>query len=403
MAVSKSELSIGVGEYEVGSAYHDRATILLSQANWTGLLQRCTELRKVSCQLSEQYSIGHDNMVRRIEFDDGVSWVARLRLPKMEDNDKLADRDAMFMEVSSMRFLKIRTSILVPELFDFSLDVDNAIGAPYMLMEYVDAATAERQQAVLDCERDTFGTAEQDCRFRAQMAEIQAELVSHRFDRIGALYSSSNGESEVGPELQTGKGPWKTAVDYYTDLAEHAKSTCLDNSESDARDRPSFALPDHFKELMRDISQHGDGKGPFCLANRDFGPHNLLVNGQFEIIAVIDLDSLIAGPVEVAAQLPKLCGYDVSPPGIVETKPRAIELCEKARTRANQYKRRLSEAEARIKTKGRQTAGLAGMMFGDQAEVYRDMTCYMSYQAWVNDEWMEAYAHIRGRTQASKT
>ncbi|KAJ5832465.1 hypothetical protein N7474_000776 [Penicillium riverlandense] len=69
---------IGADEYEPGGEFHERATTFLETVKWEVLASISSRLRNgVPCEFSETYSIGHFNMVRRIAFADGVSWVAR--------------------------------------------------------------------------------------------------------------------------------------------------------------------------------------------------------------------------------------------------------------------------------------------------------------------------------------
>ena len=70
--------------YEPGSALHSRATTFLSTVKWDVLVDIASKHKNgMSCRYEDNFSIGHFNMVRRIVFDDGVSWVARLCVSRM--------------------------------------------------------------------------------------------------------------------------------------------------------------------------------------------------------------------------------------------------------------------------------------------------------------------------------
>jgi hypothetical protein len=92
-------------------------------------------------------------------------------------------------------------------------------------------------------------------------------------------------------------------MDYYTDLANHALQVCVADAAPDVQTSCSFAIPILFKHLISLYGQNSSTGGPFSLTNRDFGAHNLLVNDDFEIIGVIDLDGVMAAPIEVVAQV----------------------------------------------------------------------------------------------------
>jgi len=125
-----------------------------------------------------------------------------------------------------------------------------------------------------------------------------------------------------------GKGPWTSAMDYYDDLANHVLRVCVADAVPEVQESSSFAVPMLFKHL---ISLYGYSIGrniPFGLTNRDFGAHNFLVNDEIEIIGVIDFDGVMAAPIELVAQYPRLTELDREPPGHVETRPLVIERIE---------------------------------------------------------------------------
>jgi hypothetical protein len=208
----------------------------------------------------------------------------------------------------------------------YSTVPDNAVGAPYILMEYIHGSVASELRQAKCCAPQLFGTPEQDCKFREQMAEIQATLASFTFPKIGSLYYSQDRDDfYIGPELQTGKEPWASSTDYYDALVNHLLKSA--SSKDDLRQSPSYMLICILNHLMRIYGK--ENTGPFRLTNRDFGAHSILVNDDFEIVGVIDLDGVMAAPLEVVAQYPTLSFLDLEPPGTVYTAPAAIERVER--------------------------------------------------------------------------
>lgn len=72
-------------------------------------------------------------MVRRINFQGGTRWIARLRITTPiteEEGSRLLQR-----EIDCMHLVKERTSVPVPTVFGYIASVKNDIGAPFMLME----------------------------------------------------------------------------------------------------------------------------------------------------------------------------------------------------------------------------------------------------------------------------
>lgn len=78
--------------------------------------------------------------------------------------------------------------------------------------------------------------------------------------------------------------------------------------------------------------------GPFRLANRDFGAHNLLVNEEFDIVGVIDFEGVMAAPIEVVAQYPTLTELDRGPPGHVPTVQAAFDRVKRVAPQLKEYK-----------------------------------------------------------------
>ncbi|PNY18157.1 Uncharacterized protein TCAP_07596 [Tolypocladium capitatum] len=288
------------------------------------------------------------SMVRRIVFTDGISWVARIRLPQLEA--VFGDREV--------------------------LDV---------------VSTLKVEMA--------------NRKFRQQMAGIQATLSSFTFDQIGSLYwDEQTSDFFIGPEIETGKGPWASSTDYYADLANHALQVCVRNAAPGVETSCSFAIPILFKHLMSLYGHSSPMRGPFSLTNRDFGAHNLLVNDDFEIVGVIDLDGVMAAPIEVVAQYPVLTGLEREPPGHVETRPAAIDRIRRTEPRLKEYKDMVEMAEARIGMNKEGNAPMANLMLSEAASVFQGLVRYGGHQKFVNDKWMEAYlkllrGHIRSGEQ----
>ena len=70
---------------EVGSGLHERATSFLATVKWDTLTSLASSLRNgIPCRTEKTFSVGHYNMVKHIGFEDGINWVARLRLPTLK-------------------------------------------------------------------------------------------------------------------------------------------------------------------------------------------------------------------------------------------------------------------------------------------------------------------------------
>ncbi|KAI1299030.1 kinase-like domain-containing protein [Xylaria venustula] len=290
-------------------------------------------------------------MVRRLDFADGVRWVARVRLPREATYIPLERYDsarAFEIEVASMKFFKSKSTIPVPEVFVYNQDPSNHVGAPYMLIEYIHGTTASKLGEIRSTTYPvTYGTPEQDRKFRRQMAKIQAEVLMFQFPKIGSLYYDKDKDDfYIGREIETGRGPWTSSADYYRDLADVLMKEDATRYYRNPEKEKYFCAPLLLSHLM---SIHTKvNKGPYNLINRDFGPHNVLVDNEFNIVGVIDFDGVFAAPPEAVAQYPRFFGLDVEAPGIVATKPAVIKRIEYAKPKLAEYRRLLMEYEAAL-------------------------------------------------------
>ncbi|KAF5718209.1 kinase-like domain-containing protein [Fusarium globosum] len=389
---------IGADAYDPGDELHDRALAVLDKLNWDHLLSLSSVLKNgVPCTFSENFSIGHFNMVRRIDFNDGTSWVARVRLPELctvfGDREALDVASTLEVEVASMKFFK--TSIPVPAVHSYSVDASNQVGAPYILMDYIHGTVATELRDANECEGGLFGTPDQDRAFRMQMAEIQATLSSFKFHEIGSLYyDEKTSDFFIGPETETGKGPWNSALEYYHDLSNHALQACVHQASPDVQTASSFANPILFRHLMSLYRQQKSDKESFSLVNRDFGAHNLLVDEKFHIVGVIDFDGVMAAPIEVVTQYPVLTGLNREPPGCVETRPAAIERIERTKPKLKEYKEMLATAEIKLGSIDEGATPIADLLLSDAASVFQGLVRYQGHQVFVNNQWMEAYLRL---------
>lgn len=383
-------------EYDEGDELHTRATSFVASVNWDILTARASERRGSKCSLSDKFSLGHFNLVRRLVFEDGTSWIVRLRLPQLPSTfgtrEALDPIVCMRIEIATMSYLRQHGDIPVPEVMGHDLDPGNEVGAPYLFMSYIHGTAASELRQIRHCELDKFGTPEQDKWFRHQMAAIQVKLAGLTFDRIGSLrQDQGTGEFSMGSEIVTGEGPWETPGEFYSALAHHRRKVAEREAEPEVQEKESFSLPSKVPELMKRLQTRTGG--PYGLANRDLGAHNALVDTDFNIVGLIDFDGVIAAPVEVIAQPPCFMDLERAAPGHVETRPLAIERIERTKHLLPEYVGYLRDAARDIKlsTGDQSEAELADAMMSDGAKVVQGLEEYGMHSDLVNDRWMLAY------------
>lgn len=97
--------------------------------------------------LTDHFTAGRERIVFEVEFSDGAYWVACISLPPLPapaDDDCAVctffprpGREVNLSEIVTMKYVATRTSIPIPRIHGYNLDVSNELGAPYILMDRV--------------------------------------------------------------------------------------------------------------------------------------------------------------------------------------------------------------------------------------------------------------------------
>lgn len=107
---------------------------ILDRINWNALCQYASKLHSdENCTISPHFTMGGRHMVRRIDFQGGTRWIARIRITTPENQDQ--ESGLLQGEVDCIQLVKQRTSVPVPTIFGYIASAKNDIGAPFMLME----------------------------------------------------------------------------------------------------------------------------------------------------------------------------------------------------------------------------------------------------------------------------
>ncbi|KAI0398907.1 kinase-like protein [Xylaria palmicola] len=278
----------------------------LGPINWDALVQYATNIKGqrdgnrdwITCQLSSEYNMGGRNLVRRLDFQDGTHWIARIQL----DEHTAESTERLVHEVHTMAVVRERSEIPVPEVYAYESNCDNSVAVPFILMEFVPGDTA----------MDSFGgynvhrgeTPPQFKRkFHAAMADIQVQMSAIRFPRIGSVIKSLDGTYSIGPLPGIG-GPFESAAHFFEAWADNAR---FPYSEEFIRERTPKDLADEVLEcikafpsrLKQSIPNLRFREGPFPLFHTDFYNSNIIINPQHDILSVIDWEDALVAPWEL--------------------------------------------------------------------------------------------------------
>ncbi|GAB1311967.1 hypothetical protein MFIFM68171_02177 [Madurella fahalii] len=387
-------------EYGGEGEYADRIDQFIDKINKNALLSYASLLRgNQPCTLSSEFSVGHFNLVRKIQFDDGVEWIARLRMPPMADhgNGMISPPswERIFLdmqsELATMEFVRQNTDIPIPRVYAHDLDDQNAVGCPFSIIEYIHGNTAEDVSRTYPGKHEGIPAQFQE-KFWRQVAKIMVQLASIRLPKIGSIIRDSSNSFVVGPLIETGSGPYDSAAEFYTDYP-----LALSKSLGEQPVRWQDELVQAFRSLAATFpppaARVGNGSTDgFGLANYDLNPNNILVDREFNVLAVIDWDSVVSVPDAALHRFPFLMGVDCAVPGVVGIHP-AVMQREQLGRRFAEAVEAVGQEPAANDCKGankRQTYELTRSgFFSKEAVAFRSLINVKMKLDWVNHTWLQ--------------
>ena len=253
--------------------------------------------QNLTCGLSREYNIGGLHAVRRIDFSDGCRWVARLQLQKPTPESC----QRLLQEVNTMAVVRSQSRIPLPTVFAYQANCYHAVGVAFMLMEFIPGNTAMDSFGGWDKHKGKMPSRFEK-KLHAALADIQVQLSSIRFPKIGAI-ECVNGRYQVGPIPGLG-GPFDSAADYFTAWAKKAK---FPYNEKVIQERTPTDLapgvissirqfPAKLTQLAQRIPFHED---PFPLIHTDLYISNVIIDSECNVLSVIDWENAIVAPWEV--------------------------------------------------------------------------------------------------------
>ncbi|KAI9868271.1 MAG: hypothetical protein M1830_005670, partial [Pleopsidium flavum] len=166
-----------------------------------------------------KFAYGSYNVAFEVAFSDSVCWIARVRLPYEAEEDAQVEKD-MLSEIATMRLVKQKTTVPVPEVFGYDVNGTNALGYRYILMEALPGR-------VLD---STFSRAIPEThkeKVAGQFAEYFHQLSKLRFDKIGRVWTGTKIDEQPhiisfnmtdgvdGGYTRRTVGPFATSLEYF--------------------------------------------------------------------------------------------------------------------------------------------------------------------------------------------
>ncbi len=150
-----------------------------------------------------------------------------------------------------------------------------------------------------------------------QMAQITAQMLSIGCPAGGNLgLDPTTGKIAIRPDQQLGgKGPYQTSKDFYAALCAdmEAYPWMKPAANKPVEDFDVAKTPGLLQEYLARLHAELDLEKSFCIVNDDFGFHNILVDENWKITAIIDLDCVFSAPSSWALKPPSLSWMRVVP------------------------------------------------------------------------------------------
>lgn len=247
---------------------------------------------------------GGQNCHLDINFNDGVTWIARIRL-----NDPMLPPPSIQArifesEIATLEFLA-GTKVPAPQVYAHALEsTENLVGTSYVLMEKMAGEPLDWNDA----------SPEQRKKVMEQLADVYLELEAHPFQLSGSLSSKVPGSTagtsviqiEVGSFAQVqcfetperGLGPFKTLETAYTAIIRQQMQTLATHEVSSLPLDNYLTFLWRLKVLPDLIANSASREGPF------YKDDHILVDEDYNITAIIDWEFASTESKELAFSSP---------------------------------------------------------------------------------------------------
>ncbi|KAI1115474.1 kinase-like protein [Nemania sp. NC0429] len=280
---------------------------------------------KDPCQISF-YAVGAFNRLYRVECL-AQTFIMRVTLPVYPYHKTHG-------EVTTLNWLRHKTTIPVPKIIAFDDSRSNEIGFEWILIEFMPGCQARRKWRTM--------TKEQKVALTERIAEIQAELFrcgseNDKFKNIGTLHwnhGNIDGEASTAPvpgelvcheffldnrlQFDFPRGPFQSSGAWLesiikviilekTAIIEEAKD---DDDVEDEQDiliptqRLLSILPKYFPPAEEGYAE------PTVLYHPDLNLRNILVDDEGKITAIVDWECVSALPIWMTLNVPHFLEED---------------------------------------------------------------------------------------------
>ncbi|POR35227.1 Uncharacterized protein TPAR_04578 [Tolypocladium paradoxum] len=271
-------------------------TKLIDKINTRALEARASHLRQgIPCSTPPlQYNratrssvMGGMNYHIEVRFDDGITWIARIRRFNAT-SPPAALRDYIIQsEVATLIFLG-QTRVPTPKVYDFALEhPGNPVGVGFIPMEKLPGKSL----------RWSMATQQQRKKVMNQLADTFIELRKYPFHLLGSL--DSPGGSQVGAfaresltnfiqsEMRT-TGPFSSLEEYYMSSLRQILDLIIREEIYSQQAVDAYLIHRFLIDLVPLVLPSAQNNEKFYLKHADDKGDHILVDEHFNVTGIID-------------------------------------------------------------------------------------------------------------------
>ena len=282
-------------------ATNTRYSLEVKTALMGGYPSSASTIRRIPCKVDPKPARGSYNLVFFIDFDDGKSWVLKLPAnghPRCWDNFAAG---ALESEAFTMRWIREKTTIPVPGVYGFDTSMDNPIGCPYIMMEYIKGQSL--YQGWFNPQASPARLEQFRARALQTIAAAMVQLHNFRFHTSGSLCFGVDGkpygfqsakvvdflgtaarsqDDPIMDALFAKKGPFKDPMEFLLFNLNRRQSMYSDS----ARVRGLYESLRLFTQWT--LEPVSGGPYQFVLGHPDFDIQNILVKEDGTLCGILD-------------------------------------------------------------------------------------------------------------------
>jgi aminoglycoside phosphotransferase (APT) family kinase protein len=300
---------------------HDQIQAVLSTANFAQLERvallartqqdKTADTTGLTCTIDPaSFAYGFNNIVLEVPFSDGVCWIARIQHSSVDASEARGHAMDLLSEMATMRVVKERTNIPVPQVFAYHVSPSNGVGCPYMLMERLPGRVLGHT-SVSEVPPEHLG------KVAKQFAHVLHQLQSLTFDRLGRLWRGENGDGPlevipVGVDSAASSNPAAphTSVEWFYMERQKNNRRAMESHPHDPEWTTACSV---LKAAVPHIIIEARVRGPFPLCHLDMHHGNLLFDDDYNLTGVLDWSQAQTVPLERLVVSHEYSTYPTSP------------------------------------------------------------------------------------------